>query len=222
MLGTLNWTTIASLATAAGTLVLAIATFASVRSANNAARTAERAFQVGLRPLLFPSRLEDAAQKIRWGDDHWVSLGGGRAVLEHVDGAVYLAMSLRNVGSGNAVLHSWRTEDRPEFSDRGSAPMRRPSPEEFRPQSRDLFVPPGDMSFWQGAIREENDPDMPMVHDAISSRRGIVIDLLYSDFEDGQRTISRFLVSARGEEKTDWLCGVVRHWNLDRPDPRDS
>ena len=220
MLGTVNWTIIASLATAAGTLILAIATFASVRSANYAARTAERAFQVGLRPLLFPSRLEDATQKIRWGDDHWVSLGGSRATMEAVDGALYLALSLRNVGSGNAVLQSWHAEERTEFSGPGTPPMIRPEPEEFRPQTRDLFVPPGDISFWQAAIRDSSDPDWQMVRQAITSRRGIVIDLLYSDYEGGQRTISRFLVAPRGEEQTDWLCSVVRHWNLDHPDPR--
>ena len=220
MLGALNWTTIASLATAAGTLILAIATFASVRSANYAARTAERAFKVGLRPLLFPSRLEDATQKIRWGDDHWVSLGGSKATMEVVDGAIYLAMSLRNVGSGNAVLHSWHTEERPEFSGPGNPPMIRPALEEFRPQSRDLFVPPGDISFWQAAIRDAGDPNWQMVRQGIACRRGIVVDLLYSDYEGGQRTISRFLVSPRGEEQNDWLCSVVRHWNLDHPDPR--
>ena len=37
----IDWTTVASLGTAAGTLVLAFATFAAVRSANQAARTAE-------------------------------------------------------------------------------------------------------------------------------------------------------------------------------------
>jgi hypothetical protein len=71
MVGTDTWTTVASLATAAGTLVLAVATFASVRSANYAVRTAERPFEVGLVPLPIPSCLEDPAQKIRRGDDHW-------------------------------------------------------------------------------------------------------------------------------------------------------
>ena len=45
-----DWTTIASLGTAAGTLILASATFASVRSANKVARVAERSFEFGLRP----------------------------------------------------------------------------------------------------------------------------------------------------------------------------
>src|SRR5580765_2957314 len=108
-----DWVTISSLATASGTLVLAVATFASVRSANRAARSAERALQVGLRPVLFSSRLQDPAQKIRWADDHWAGLPGGRAVLEDVDGVVYLAMSLRNVGSGLAVLRGWRLEQYP-------------------------------------------------------------------------------------------------------------
>src|SRR5271156_6039646 len=100
MLASTDGTTVSALATAGGTLILAIATFASVRSANYAARTAERAFQVGLRPVLFPSHLEDAAQKIRWVDDHWVSIPGGTATVEALDDATYLAMSLRNVGRG--------------------------------------------------------------------------------------------------------------------------
>jgi hypothetical protein len=67
-----DWVTISSLATAGGTLVLAVATFASVRSVNQAARTAERALQVGLRPLLVPSRLEDPLIKVLWVDGrHW-------------------------------------------------------------------------------------------------------------------------------------------------------
>ncbi len=37
----MDWTTISSLATAGGTRVLGLATFASVRSANRAARAAE-------------------------------------------------------------------------------------------------------------------------------------------------------------------------------------
>jgi len=44
--------TVSALATAGGTLVLAVATFASVRSANRAARAAERSLLAGLRPLL--------------------------------------------------------------------------------------------------------------------------------------------------------------------------
>jgi hypothetical protein len=61
---TSNWATISSLATGAGTLVLAIATFWAVRSANRAARVAEQALLSNMRPLLVPSRLDDPAQKI--------------------------------------------------------------------------------------------------------------------------------------------------------------
>jgi hypothetical protein len=47
--------TVASFATAAGTLVLAAATFSSIRSANRSARIAERSVQIGLRPILASS-----------------------------------------------------------------------------------------------------------------------------------------------------------------------
>src|ERR1700681_3460132 len=95
-----DWATISSLVTGGGTLVLALATFASVRSSNRSARIAEAALQEQRRPLLAPSRLEDPMQKIMFLEGHWVTAPGGRAAVEHIDGAVYLAISLRNVGSG--------------------------------------------------------------------------------------------------------------------------
>ena len=39
---------------------------------------------------------------------HWVRAAGGRAVAEHVDGNVYLAISLRNVGAGIGVCQGWK------------------------------------------------------------------------------------------------------------------
>ena len=84
--------------------MLAVATFSAVRSANRSARIAERSFEIGLRPILAPSRLEDPPQKVMFHDRHWVVLEGGRAVVEVVDGVVYLAMLVRNVGSGMAII----------------------------------------------------------------------------------------------------------------------
>ena len=97
-----------ALATAGGTLVLAAATFSSVRSANRAARVAERSLLAGLRPLLLASKLDDETQKVGFADDKWLVLPGGQGAAEVTRDAVYLAMSLRNVGTGIAVLHGWR------------------------------------------------------------------------------------------------------------------
>jgi pimeloyl-ACP methyl ester carboxylesterase len=52
----------------------------------------------------------------------------------------------------------------------------------------------------------------------IASRQPFTVDLLYSDHEGGQRTISRFSFVPR-ERNDGWLCSAARHWNLDRPDP---
>ena len=60
----MSWTEVSSLATGFGTLVLAVATFASVRSANRAARVAEQSLMENLRPLLVTSRLDDPRQKM--------------------------------------------------------------------------------------------------------------------------------------------------------------
>jgi len=208
-----DWATIAALVTAGCTLVLAFATFASVRSANRSARTAERALLVGIRPLLFPSHLQDAEQKVFWYDQHLAVLGGGRASAEATDAAVYLAMSLRNVGSGIAVLDGWYP-----WPDRSVMPRDHEPPHRFRRLTRDLYIAQGNMSFWQGALREPAEEVFTQMRASIDARMLMGIDLLYGDHEGGQRVISRFSIVPA--EDGGCLCTVARHWNLDRADPR--
>lgn len=208
-----DWATVASLATAGGTLILAIATFASVRSAHRAARVAEYSMQIGIRPLLMPSRLTDTEQKIMWGDEHWARLSGSGAVAEVVDGNVYLAMSVRNSGSGVAVIHGWHLGLEELTQDHAHA-----EPDEFRRQLRDLYVPGDDVGFWQAAIRDRDDPEYGALLAAVEAPRLFAIELMYGDHEGGQRAIGRFSMAPLKDSV--WLCSVVRHWNLDRPDPR--
>jgi len=124
-----DWTTVAELATAGGTLVLAGRHFGATRSANRAARTAERAFEARLRPVLVQSRREDPVEKIMWGDRHWSRVPGGQAWVEAGDDAIYLAMSVRNVGAGMAVLHGWHAVAELHIGVDGHAPL-----ETFRSQ----------------------------------------------------------------------------------------
>jgi hypothetical protein len=211
-----DWATISSLATAGATLLLALGTFASVRSANRAARAAERSLLAGLRPVLAPSRLEDPSDKITWVDNHWSKVSGGMASVEFVDNRVYLAMSLRNVGAGIAVMQGWH----PTLEYRPGQPHA--ELDQFRRQLRDLYIPAGGIGFWQGALRDGDDVFHADVAAAIQERRRFAIELLYSDHEGGQRTISLFSVSPRaaGDDPDQWMCSVGRHWSLDRPDPR--
>jgi hypothetical protein len=209
--------TVASLATAAGTLILAIATFSATRSANRAARISERALNVGLRPLLFSARVQDPAQRVGFGDDHWLTLRDGMAAVQESEGKLYMAIPLRNVASGMAVLHGWHLWPR---SARTDPP---PPVEVFRRQQRDLYVPAGDISFWQAAVRDRDDPLYEPLRKAIDAGETVSVDILYGDHEGGQRTITRFNVSPRAEvDDEPWLrvCSLSRHWNLDRADPR--
>src|SRR4051794_2626805 len=102
-----DWVTISSLATAGGTLVLAGATFSAVRSSNRSARIAEQALQEQRRPLLVNARLDDPLQKAMFANGHWVRAEGSQAVVEEDDGTLYLALPVRNAGSGIAVLQGW-------------------------------------------------------------------------------------------------------------------
>src|ERR1700756_5460799 len=105
----MDWVTVSSLATAGGTLVLAVATFASVRSANRAARVAELSVMANLRPLLVQAPLGDVPQKIGFaGPGEGLHVDGGHGGVRVDEGAILLAMSIRNVGQGIAVLHGWR------------------------------------------------------------------------------------------------------------------
>jgi hypothetical protein len=209
-----DWTTISSLATGAGTLVLAIATFASVRSANRAARVAEQALRVNLRPLVMPSRLNDPPQKIFFQEGKYFVLEGGRGAAEVENGVVYLAISLRGAGQGLAVLHGWRF-----LSGRETNP-RRPPLELFRPQGLDIMITPGEVGFWEAAFRDSNDPQYDEAVAAVKDGEVLSVDLLYGDNDGGQRVISRIMLRRIGPDSP-WLATVVRHWNLDRPDPRD-
>jgi len=219
-----NWVTISSLATAAGTLVLAIATFSAVRSAGRSARIAEMALQEQRRPLLTNSRLSDPVQKLMFAGGHWVKPAGGHATAEHVDGIVYLSISLRNVGNGIAVCQAWTAFPNVLLS--GSRPDHAPD-DELRPQTRDLYIPPGDIGMWQGALRDPDDPLRVAMAAAIEAREAVGVELMYSDQIGGQRTITRFglmPVGAAPDEMNPaddaWMASMTRHWHLDWTGPR--
>jgi len=217
-----DWATISSLATAGGTLVLAVATFAAVRSSQRSARIAEVALQEQRRPVFAPSRFDDPPQKIMFVEGKWVRAGGGRGAAEHEDGNVYLALSLRNVGAGIGVCQAWAATA--GLQTMSSAPTHRPL-DEFHTQVRDLYIPAGDIGMWQGAVRDQNHGDFARLVEAIEAGEPITIELLYSDQVGDQRTITRFGLSPyldpdSGERH--WLVNASRHWYLDRRGPRSE
>jgi hypothetical protein len=207
-----DWVTISSLATAGGTLVLAGATFMSVRSANRAARVAELSLLAGLRPLLVPSHLDDAPEKVGFIDGKWVRAPGGGGVAEATDEVIYLVLALRNVGSGIALLHGWRayTGQRTE--------RERPELDGFQRLTRDIYVPAGSTGFWQGSLRDPETEEFAEIRGAIETGEPLTIDVLYGDHEGGQRVITRFALLQR--EDGTRIAAAGRHWNVDRPDPR--
>jgi hypothetical protein len=220
-----DWSTISSLATGAGTLVLAIATFAAVRSSNRSARIAEQtlqeqrqAIEEARRPLLVNSRIDDPVQKIMFRGGHWVRTSGGAAVAENLDDTLYFVMSLRNVGAGIAVLQGWHVRTGMPSAQDDHQPE-----EQFRLQTRDLYVPAGHIGLWQGALRD-GDGFQPALAAAVDGGETITIELLYTDQLGAQRTISRFLLTPveEGDAEHPWLISVNRHWYLDHPGPRDG
>jgi len=208
-----DWVTISSLATAGGTLALAGATYGAVRSSNRSARIAEQALQEQRRPLLVSSRFDDPPQKIMFQGGHWSRAEGGRFALDEEDGVIYLALPLRNVGAGIAVLQGWYV-----WRELVVAGVDHRPPEDFRRQIRDIYIPPGDVGMWQGALRDANDEMREAIVTARAKRTPFTIELLYSDQVGGQRTITRFGITPSGDDA--WLGSVGLHWNLDSAGPR--
>jgi hypothetical protein len=209
-----DWVTISSLATAGGTLVLAVATFSSVRSANRSARLAERSLLAGLRPILIPSHEDDPEQTVRFGDGVLIKVLGHGATIELQIQNLYLGIGLRNGGTGLAVIHGWRVEVQDQTGNQ------RPSTGDFRPQQRDLYIPAGETGFWQGAIRDRSDPAYDGLRSALRTGARVAVDLIYGDYEGGQRTIARIGLTRDGDAEQ-YRAEVGRYWNVDRSDPRE-
>ena len=193
--------------------MLAVATFSSVKSANRSARVAERSLLAGLRPVLIPSREDDPPERIRFGDNQTLIVPGHGGAVEVANENVYMAIALRNGGSGIAVIHGWYPAAR-EHTNEDPAPI-----DEFRRQQLDLYIPAGDIGFWQGALRDRNESSYPEVRAAVERGARVLVDLLYGDHEGGQRMITRFAI-ADWEGVEGERVQALRHWNVDRSDPR--
>jgi hypothetical protein len=46
-----------------------------------------------------------------------------------------------------------------------------------------------------------------------------MVELLYGDYEGGQRVVSRFTLLPQDDD-SGWLATVSRHWSIDRSAPR--
>ncbi|RAG86598.1 hypothetical protein DN069_05460 [Streptacidiphilus pinicola] len=205
----IDWGTVSAVLTAGGTLVLAVASFGSIRSAERAARSAERALQVSLRPILVGARPTDPQQKLIWTDGHSTHLTGSAGYAHLGEDVIYLGAALRNLGPGLGIVHGWSLRE-------GDTPV---DPADFRRQGLDMYVAPSDHGTWHAALRDPADPAFAVLADQVKNRQRINVDLLYGDHEGGQRTIARISLLPR-QADDGWVCQTVRHWNLDRPDPR--
>jgi hypothetical protein len=209
--------TLSSLATGAGTLVLAIATFAAVRSSNRSALIAEIALQEQRRPILVPSRIGAPEQTLNYADGHWVRVGGGYATADTENGNVYLAISLRNVGNGIGVCQGWAVRIGQTLT--SQMPVHMPD-DDFHTQSRDLYIPGGDIGMWQAALRSPNDPLRAALVEAIEEESQITVELLYSDLTGRQRAITRFGLVVKPNRKR--FTAMSRLWFLDIDGPRPT
>jgi hypothetical protein len=138
-------------------------------------------------------------------------------VAEATEAAIYLTMSLRNAGSGIAVLHGcesrWLGRSHCSLSPIAPRSARsdtsRATCTSLRATSRS----------GKGAYRDPGEAEFSEVASRVRSRERLFVDLLYGDHRGGQRVVSRFSLQPRASAE-DWYVTVSRHWNVDLPDPR--
>jgi hypothetical protein len=73
-----------------------------------------------------------------------------------------------------------------------------------------LYIAAGELGHWQAALRDTTTGLYAATSEAISSLGRVTIDLLYGDIEDGQPTITRFVLLPSEDDK--WRCDVTHHW----------
>jgi hypothetical protein len=208
-----DWVTISALATRAGR-----SSSPSPRSRPCGPRTGRLAWpnarcSPACAPLLIPSRPDDPQQKVSFADEQHLVVDGAGAAAEVGDDAVYVAISLRNAGAGIAVLHGWHL-----YPERRLGATDQPPVDDFTRLTRDIYIPAGDVGFWQGTFRDRATPAFAEAAAAIEGRQPLTVDVLYGDHEGGQRTITRFGLLPRRDGG--WIAAASRHWNFDRSDPR--
>ena len=170
--------------------------------------------------MLTPSRREDPEEPVQFADGRVFEVGSGRAMLHRDQAAIYLAVPLRNVGSGIALLRGYRLEAEAAEGiaedPRGIARHRRgdaaPDPAAFAEQQRDLYIPSDAVGFWQAALRDPAESLYGRVQGAIDGGGRLTVDLFYTDHEGGQPTITRFVLLPGDGER--WRCDVTHHWSI--------
>ena len=181
--------TIASYATAAGTLVLAVATFSAVRSSNRFSPHRRRVTPHQHAPTAHPVAVSTTPSKGCCGIHHHAA---------HINGRT--PSSRKTAGSS-----IWRSDCEtlvqvlPCSTGGTRCPIRRsktcptPQAEDFRRLTIDLYIPAGGSGYWEAAVREPDDPLRPGFMRALTERHPFMIDILYGDQQGRQRTISRYL-----------------------------
>ena len=89
--------------------MLAVATFSAVRSSNRTARISLKSRSSPARAPTISSLPGDPDHKVLWHDRHAADVSGGRAIFEEKDGVIYLAIGLRNLGTGLALFYGWHS-----------------------------------------------------------------------------------------------------------------
>lgn len=214
-----DWVTLADIGTAAGTVLLAGATFVAVRSSARSARIAERTLLAGQRPVLAPAGPDDPAASVQFAGGEVFPVGNGQPLVRRDAEVIYLVIPLHNIGAGLAMLRGYRLQGESASCVaqdsggaarhlRGEAP---PAPRTFSPQQRDLLISTSRSGFWQAALRDPGAALHKEIREAIETRGRITVDVLYGDHEGGQPSVTRFVLLP---EEGSWRCDAVRHWSL--------
>ena len=110
---------------------------------------------------------------------------------------MYMVISIRNVGTGLAVMHGWHVEVT------GQPQQTHPPLEEFIAQTRDIYVAPGDIGFWQGALRDPATAQFKAAAAAVEAGDPMMLSILYGDWEGRPASDQPVRAAARERQVAD-------------------
>jgi len=207
------------------TTLLAIVTFALVCATYLMAQTAKRQFGRQLLPILIPSRIRDPIRKVYFSNNTWQMLYGDQVLVDSVD-TLYVAIPLRNIGSGTAVVRGLSIPD--VGPDDDALPRRRPSLKNLIAAKTDLLLGPGDISHLsidseaQTADRQRHALQTQV--ERIDRDSGVYLDILHCDHVRRQHNITRIELAQVSEKSSssgttsgaEHIARAVKHWPLRR------
>jgi hypothetical protein len=193
---------IATAALALATLLVAVpAAWSALISAQETKRD--------LLPVIIPAKAHGIKWIVRFTPHKHVVLENFDSYTDEDDQYVYFAVALRNIGAGIAVVLGTDASPKADLDDlvpKHVAPL-----SGMRRMARNMYLAKSDAAYLVFWTTSASSGIYKVIYDAVPKRQDIVLDLIYSDQDGRQMTVSRFELSWAMDVNR-YVAKIVKHW----------